>query len=197
MDCSLPGSSVHGILQARILEWVAIPFSREFLLLPDPGLEPRSPALQADSIIQATREAPPWQARRKSNIPLYLQTESEDHAPKKGIQCPRQATGGVKGPSLPASLPFPHLDCAQSLEIWGWGAGGTPRPSLVQGNKLYPEGVLILIDWAIMRTVCWVWHRQEMQSKPAGKTASLCDHIRGRGCSNEHPSGPAGMLVIC
>ena len=29
MDCSPPGSSVHGILQARTLEWVAIPFSRE------------------------------------------------------------------------------------------------------------------------------------------------------------------------
>ena len=28
MDCSPPGSPVHGILQARILEWVAIPFSR-------------------------------------------------------------------------------------------------------------------------------------------------------------------------
>ena len=28
MDCSPPGSSVHGILQARILEWVAIPFFR-------------------------------------------------------------------------------------------------------------------------------------------------------------------------
>ena len=28
VDCSLPGSSVHGILQARILEWVAIPFPR-------------------------------------------------------------------------------------------------------------------------------------------------------------------------
>ena len=28
MDCNPPGSSVHGILQARILEWVAIPFSR-------------------------------------------------------------------------------------------------------------------------------------------------------------------------
>ena len=27
MDCSLPGSSLHGILQARILEWVAISFS--------------------------------------------------------------------------------------------------------------------------------------------------------------------------
>ena len=30
MDCSPPGSSVHGILQARILEWVAIPFSRGY-----------------------------------------------------------------------------------------------------------------------------------------------------------------------
>ena len=29
MDGSLPGSSVHGILQTRILEWVAVPFSRE------------------------------------------------------------------------------------------------------------------------------------------------------------------------
>ena len=44
---SLPGSSVHGILQTRILEWVAIPFSRD---LPHPGIEPRSPALQADSL---------------------------------------------------------------------------------------------------------------------------------------------------
>ena len=31
MDCNLPGSSVHGIFQARVLEWVAITFS-EFLL---------------------------------------------------------------------------------------------------------------------------------------------------------------------
>ena len=27
MDCSLPGSSVHGIFQARVLEWIAIAFS--------------------------------------------------------------------------------------------------------------------------------------------------------------------------
>ena len=87
MDFSPPGSSVHGILQARILEWVAFrfsrgssqptdqtqvshtasgfftvwatwgslrklkwvafPFSRD---LPDPGIEPRSPALQVDSL---------------------------------------------------------------------------------------------------------------------------------------------------
>ena len=42
MNCGLPGSSVHGIFQARILEWVAISFSGD---LPDPGIEPTSPAL--------------------------------------------------------------------------------------------------------------------------------------------------------
>ena len=42
MDCSPPSSSVHGILQARKLEWAAIPFSKD---LPDPGIEPESPAL--------------------------------------------------------------------------------------------------------------------------------------------------------
>ena len=47
MDCSPPDSSVHGISQARILEWVAISFSRESF---DPGVEPTSPALQADSL---------------------------------------------------------------------------------------------------------------------------------------------------
>ena len=45
MGCSLPGSSVHRILQARVPEWVATAFSRD---LPDPGTEPgSSPALQA------------------------------------------------------------------------------------------------------------------------------------------------------
>ena len=47
MDYSLPGSSVHGIFQARILEWVPFPSPGD---LPDPGIEPKSPALQADSL---------------------------------------------------------------------------------------------------------------------------------------------------
>ena len=33
LDCSLQGSSVHGIVQARILEWVAMPFSHRCILL--------------------------------------------------------------------------------------------------------------------------------------------------------------------
>ena len=82
MECSLPGPSVHGIFQARILEWVAITFSKCYAYiqwntdseseshsmefsrpeywsgwsfpsagdLPNPGIEPRSPSLQADSL---------------------------------------------------------------------------------------------------------------------------------------------------
>ena len=47
VDCSLPGSSVHEILQARILEWVALSSPGN---LPDPGIEPGSPALEADAL---------------------------------------------------------------------------------------------------------------------------------------------------
>ena len=47
MDCSLPGTSVHGILQVRIMEWVAIPFSKD---PPEQGIKPGSPSLQTDSL---------------------------------------------------------------------------------------------------------------------------------------------------
>ena len=60
MDCSLPGSSVHGILQARKLEWVAIPSPGD---LPSPGIEPvslTSPAL-ADGFFTITISAT-WEA---------------------------------------------------------------------------------------------------------------------------------------
>ena len=48
MDCSPPGSSVHGILQAGILEWVAIPPPGD---LPNPGIKPTCSALLADSLL--------------------------------------------------------------------------------------------------------------------------------------------------
>ena len=48
MDCSPRGSFVHGILQARILEWVE-PF-RSPGAVSDPGIEPGSPVLQVDSL---------------------------------------------------------------------------------------------------------------------------------------------------
>ena len=42
MDYSFPGPSIHGISQARILEWLPLPSLGD---LPDPGIEPATPAL--------------------------------------------------------------------------------------------------------------------------------------------------------
>ena len=56
MDCSLPGSSVHGSLQARILEQVPFPPPED---LPDPGIEPTSPALAGGFLTTGTA----WEAQ--------------------------------------------------------------------------------------------------------------------------------------
>ena len=58
MDCSLPGSPVHGFLQAKILEWVTVPSSRGSS---HPGIEPMSPgspALQPNSLLLSHGESP-------------------------------------------------------------------------------------------------------------------------------------------
>ena len=55
LDCSPPGSSVHGILQARILDGFPFPSPGD---LPAPGMKPGSPALQADSLPSELQESP-------------------------------------------------------------------------------------------------------------------------------------------
>ena len=74
-DYSPPGSSVHGILQARMLEWVAISSSRGSSQSRDwdPGIEARSPALHVDS------EPPgkPTKAIPKQFVPKKQQLRSQ------------------------------------------------------------------------------------------------------------------------
>ena len=73
MDCSLPGSPVHGILQARILEWVAISCSRGSS---HPGTEPTSlmsPALAGGFFTTSTtQEVPQSVADSELLVGLYL-----------------------------------------------------------------------------------------------------------------------------
>ena len=63
MDYSQPGFSVCAIIQARVVEWVAIPFSRG---LPNPGMEPGPPALQADSLLSE----PPGSPKQSNTVTL-------------------------------------------------------------------------------------------------------------------------------
>ena len=64
VDCSLPGFSVHGIPQARMVEWVAISSSRGSS---DPGIKPESltsPALAGGIFTTSATGKPPWLAGR-------------------------------------------------------------------------------------------------------------------------------------
>ena len=79
MDCSPPGSSVRGILQARILEWVAILFSRD---LPNPGIEPRSSGLQTGSLLS--------EPLGKPLRGMSLEREGIGTSAKKSSRCQKQ-----------------------------------------------------------------------------------------------------------
>ena len=82
MDSSLPDSVVHGIFQARILELVDISFSRGSS---QPGIEPRSPALQADAL-PSEPPGKPIMAEEELKSLLKVKEESEIVGLKFNIQ---------------------------------------------------------------------------------------------------------------
>ena len=61
MDCSLPGSSVHGILQARVLEWVAISFSNAWKW-----------KVKVKSLSRVRLSATPWTAAHQAPLSMGL-----------------------------------------------------------------------------------------------------------------------------
>ena len=74
VDCTPPGSSVLGILQARTLEWGRhAPFQGNFLTQ---GIEPRSPALKADSLPSKPRGGACLKLLKKSHYFLPTQQTS-------------------------------------------------------------------------------------------------------------------------
>ena len=125
-DCIPPGSSVHGILQARVLEWVAIPFSRWSFWPRD--RTPRSPALQADS----------------------LPSESPGKPTRLGIFVPRSKNSGVGSPSL-LQWTFPTqesnrglLHCRRILNQLSYE--GSPFWLLLPNGEKYTNILYILIN---------------------------------------------------
>ena len=79
MDCSPPGSSIHEILQARILEWAAMPSSRGHL--PDLGIKPTSPAyptLKVSCVPLSHWESPPRPQQQKRMKCVKILTNSSN-----------------------------------------------------------------------------------------------------------------------
>ena len=74
MDCSPSGSSVHGILQARILEWVAMPASRGSS---PPRDRTRVSALEADALTSEPPEKSSQAYKKVEEIDLEVKCEEE------------------------------------------------------------------------------------------------------------------------
>ena len=113
----LPGSSVHGILQAEILQWIAILFSRESSW---PRIEPGFSALQVDSL----PSEPPLSQFRRSVVSDSLRPHEPQHARPP---CP-SPTPGVHPNSCPlsrwcpptiSSSVVPFFSCPQSFPASG------------------------------------------------------------------------------
>ena len=73
VHCNIPGSSVCGILQARVLEWVAISF---FRALPDPGVKPRSPELSVQLLSRVRLFATPSIAALQASLSITISLSS-------------------------------------------------------------------------------------------------------------------------
>ena len=81
MDCSPPASFVRVISQARLLESVAMPFLRGSSQpgdLPNPGIKPGSPALQADSLPSEPPDKPSFTVVMVKLLNVDLVFEKED-----------------------------------------------------------------------------------------------------------------------
>ena len=152
MDCSPPGSSVHKILQASILEWVAIPFSRG-------SSRPRDwtqvSYIAADSL--------PFEPPRNINLDvgevalLKPGLGLERLSPSWGSQRPLAQKSG-EGPRA-------HTSCFQPHELCWRSHGGCHHPTLAASHPLQPlpaaparRGALCAPHWH--RCVSGAQHRR-------------------------------------
>ena len=136
IDCSPPGSSVLEFSQATILEWLPLPPPGD---LSNPGIEPRSPALQADSLPTELQGKPSHSEARAKTDP---------RSPSRGLfasQCTGIQEGSGAGPVQGALLWGPP---SQWL-FWGsWTRLASFACSPVPGRCLgCPDSMAQLVSW--------------------------------------------------
>ena len=105
MGCSLPGSSVHGIFQAIVLEWIVISFSKG-------SSRPRD-RTRVSHIVD--RHLTVWATREASGFPYFLQFKSE-FCNKESWSEPQSAPGLV----FADWIELLHLWLQRILSIWFW-----------------------------------------------------------------------------
>ena len=182
MDCT-----VHGILQARILEWVAFPFPRD---LPNPEIESRSPALQEDSLptelpgkpknngvnslsllqqIFPTQELNPGLLHCKwilyqlnyqgSHLFLWNAPNRQIHTDRKSA-CQEMRSGNKKGPQQLWGFLEVRYHWVTSLSLFTfmhWRRQWQPTPGFLPGES---QGRGSLVG-------CYLWGRTESDTTEA------------------------------
>ena len=148
MDGSLPGSSIHGIFQARILEWAAISFFRG-------SSQPRDQtwvSCIADRrfTVWAIREAP-YTRKKGENIIRYIEKESLSWQPramwKQTFWVNRQHEGNRE--FLKCKLIDFKKRITDKLREWQlWQESGLPEPWTVNNFLVYPKAQgSLLLTW--------------------------------------------------
>ena len=160
---SLPGSSVHGILQARVLEWVAISFSRGSSRSRN---EPWSPALQADSLPTETLSSVQFS---RSVVSDSLRPHESQHArppcpsPTPRVHWDSHPSSQWCHPAISSSV-VPFSFCPQSLpvsesfpmsQLLAWGGQSTGVSALA---SVLPKKSQ---DWSPLEWTGWI----SLQSK--------------------------------
>ena len=143
-DCNPLDSSDHGILQARILEWVANSFSRGSSQ-PNPAIEPISPAFQVDSL----SSEPPGNPLNVTCYPLTSSVASESFpwilqgsSEKEGKMMTSKSTGGGREMWKPNRF------------IWAkWPALCLPRTDSLF-SLCFPWAHLDSSEWAFRDPLC-------------------------------------------
>ena len=160
MNCSLPGFSVHGIFQAKILEWVAISSPED---LPNPGMEPSSPACRWILYHWATRSClfmePGTQRGRKDKELESIESLWEDSFSQCSWLIMNEVLLSLNW-RRDLWMEAPEFWCSLSLACLIEGRG--------QGQRwLSPWPPLLLESW---RMNCWpslVWREKLYPLRPA------------------------------
>ena len=143
MDCSLPGSSVHGIFQARVLEWGAIAFSESPLSTSQTAQQPATPQFGIHGALGRGLGCPGGGHASGPSLP-FPSSQHSDPSPCPAAQA--QATGGEGLGQAPFLL---HREAAHCL--WrDWSLAGSqqhPRwhrrhgPTCRREGSPVPDGV--------------------------------------------------------
>ena len=162
MDCSPPGSSVHGVLQAKMLEWVAISSSRGFSQPRNQTLSLTSPAMAGEFFTTSTTWETP--SKKKKAIGClegsFFIIQIQHSRGEMGGSCCRSQHG--VGHTSPKSLQ------AMTRYLWGRAAGCTFPP----GSRWCPLSVTAL--WSTDSTLSLEGRALYLQSPQVRKV------VRGR-----------------